>query len=115
MFFKRNEDVKKDRDRLLKEVEKLTIEAAKLKHEYKLADEDVRHMIRIKEEQLAVEQEKKAIELERKTQEEIAKAKDLYRDKLETHLNEQIKNIRGMYDEILKRLPDVNVRLKGDV
>lgn len=111
----RDKDVKRQRDRLLKEVEKLTLQVSELKHEYKLADEDVRHMVRIKEEQLAVEQEKKVVELERKTQEEIANAKDQYRDKLEMHLNEQIKNIRGMYDEILKRLPDVNVRLKGDV
>ena len=41
--------------------------------------------------------------------------RDNYRDKVEESLERQIEKGEQMYKEILARLPDVNVRLKGDV
>ena len=55
------------------------------------------------------------MEMAAKFQEEVAEVKDKYRDKLEGFLEKQKNDIKGMYDEILNRLPNVNVKLKGDV
>ena len=46
---------------------------------------------------------------------EIAKVKDEYRDKVEEQLETRAKETKEMYNEILKRLPDVNVKLRGEV
>ena len=104
-----------ERDMLKTDIEDLEKKLRGLEHDHKLADEDIKHMVKIKEEHLAIEHDKKVLELERAKQEEIAKVKDQYRDKMEEHLGEQVINVRGMYDEILKRLPDINVELSGKV
>lgn len=101
-------DLYKERGRLKKEVEDLKIAR-------KIADEDIKHMVRIKEEKMAVEQERKELERDRKKASEVETIRNEYRDKIERGLEEQIKNMRGMYDAILARLPDVNVALSGKV
>lgn len=97
-----------DRFTLQEEVENL-----KLKR--KIGDEDIKHMVKIKEESLEIEHQKRNLKLEREKDKEVAVVKDEYRDKMEAHLERQIGDIKDMYGEILKRLPEVRVRLKGDI
>ena len=104
-----------ERDTLNDENRKVKDELAELKQKRKMEDEDIRHLVKIKEGKLDLEHQKKQVELEGKFQAEKAVVKDEYRDKLESTLQGQIKDVKGMYGEILKRLPNVNVRLKGDV
>ena len=92
---------------------KQQVEDLKLKK--KIEEEDIKHMVKIKEESLEIEHRKRNLELEREKDQEVAKVKDQYRDKMEAHLERQIGDIKEMYGEILKRLPEVRVRLKGDV
>jgi hypothetical protein len=96
---------------LKKEKLKLTEEVEKLKIDKKIADEDIRHMVKMKEGKLQLEFDKKAVEAEREKEAAIAKVKDEYRDKMEQRLIKEGENIKEMYTEILKRLPDVNVAL----
>ncbi len=104
-----------ERDTLNDENRKVKDELAELKQKRKMEDEDIRHLVKIKEGKLDLEHQKKRVELEGKFQAEKAVVKDEYRDKLESTLQGQIKDVKGMYGEILKRLPNVNVRLKGEV
>ena len=104
-----------ERDTLNDENRKVKDELAELKQKRKMEDEDIRHLVKIKEGKLDLEHQKKRVELEGKFQAEKAVVKDEYRDKLESTLQGQIKDVKQMYGEILKRLPNVNVRLKGDV
>jgi hypothetical protein len=90
-------------------------ETAKIKHERKIADEDIKHMIKMKEERLGIEFEKRVVELEKTSAAEIAKVKDTYRDKMEMRLQEEVKQTKEMYSEILKRLPDISVKMKGKI
>jgi hypothetical protein len=90
-------------------------EVENLKLKKKIEEEDIKHMVRIKEERLAIDHERKIIELEKKTQDEIAKVKDGYRDKVEGNLEKQIERSEQMYSEILERLPNINVNMKGKV
>lgn len=119
---KRSEAVKRqierlenERDQLNDDLMKVRNELAELKQKRKMEDEDIRHLVKLKESKLDIEHQKKEVELERKQQEAIAKVKDKYRDKLESELQRQLERMQKMYGEILGRLPNVNVRLKGDV
>lgn len=82
-----------------------------LKIEKKTSEEDIKHMVKMKEERLDIEFQKKVMEVERLKQEDVAKVKDDYRDKLETNLVAQKDDIKTMYSEILERLPNINTRL----
>ena len=80
----------------------------------KLEEEDIKHMIKMREEAFEVDKQKFELKCEREKDAAIAKVKDDHRDKLEELLHGQIKDGKELYSEILSRLPNVNVRLKGD-
>ena len=104
-----------ERDTLNDGLFKARNELAELKQTRKMEDEDIRHLIKIKESQLDIKHQEKQVELERQQQEVIAAVKDQYRDKQESTLKKQIEQGDKRFAEILARLPDVNVRLKGEV
>lgn len=93
---------------------KLEEEVENLKLKKKIEEEDIRHMVRLKEEKLEIDHQKKAMELERKHQDNLHGVQNAYRDKMERHLERQVADIKEMYAQILERLPNVNLRLKGD-
>lgn len=104
------ETLQEDYDTSREMVLKLKEELALLKQEKKIAEEDIKHMVRLKEEKLAVQSERKALQRDREMEQGIAKVKDTYRDKLELRLQTEVDNIRQMYSEILERLPKISVR-----
>lgn len=109
-------DQLKARNKVLKEEKtRLKEEVADLKLKKKIEEEDIKHMVKMKEEKLAIEHQKKMLELEKKTQDEIHKAQNEYRDKIEKNLEKQLSDMKAMHDAILERLPNVAVRLKGEV
>ncbi len=107
--------IESERDTLNDSLLSVKNELAELKQKRKMEDEDIRHLVKIKEESLDIAHQKKQVELERTQQEAIAAVKDTYRDKQESTLQKQIEDGKEMYAEILARLPNVQVRLKGDV
>ncbi len=108
------EQLEKDNERLTDEKKALKEEVADLKLKKKMSEEDIKHMVKIRQEKLDIEHEKKIMEIERTKANEIAAVKDDYRDKMEKRLQAETTNMKDMYSEILQRLPNVNVRLKGD-
>ena len=103
------------RDLKTDEIRKVKDELADLKQTKKMEDENIRHLVKIKEEGLNIEHQKKEVELERQQQESIATVKDEYRNKQESTLKAQIESGDKRFAEILARLPDVNVLMKGKV
>ncbi len=93
-----------------KQIRELKDEIADLKHEKKITEEDIKHMVRLREEKIEVENERKNLERDREKQEAIATVKDEYRDKLEARLHKEVENMKEMYSQILLRLPKVQVR-----
>lgn len=83
---------------------------AELEQKKKMEDENIRHMVRIKEESLQIQYEKNLIKFQGEKETAIAKVKDQYRDKVESDLNKQIDRMQKMYGQILERLPNYNVR-----
>lgn len=87
----------------------------RLKCKKKIEEEDIKHMVKIKEQKLEIDYEKKVIAFERSKALEVAKVKDDYRDKIEKNLHERGTELRKMYNEILQRLPNINVEMRGKV
>lgn len=109
------DSLEREKDSLEAEVKRLKEEIQKLEVKRKIEDEDIKHMIKMKEERKDLEYERKVAEIEASKAEEIAAIKDEYRDKIEQQLETQKDDMKEMYGEILKRLPDMSVRLKGNV
>ena len=92
--------------------ERLEADLRRIKHEHKMEEEDTKHLVKMRQEKVDIEFQRKKTELAGEHQEDLARVRDEYRDKLEKRLEEEIKNIRGMYDAILERLPNVNLKMK---
>lgn len=88
---------------------------AELEAKKKREDEEMKHLLKMDKERVAIEQEKFQAKCEREKDAAIATVKDQYRDKMESELRDQIKRGTELYKEILARLPDVSVKLRGDV
>lgn len=93
----------------LKQKAKLQREEIEQKH--RLADDEVRHLVKIKESKFDIELAQKKIEIEAAKAQEINELRADYQKKLESNLEKQIGDIKGMYSEIIKLLPNVNVKL----
>ena len=97
------------------EIRKLKEELGGLKLKKKLEEEEIKHLIKMREEESDIRFERKVAEIERKAQDKIAVIKDDFRDKLEQFLTAKADDIKEMYAEIVKQMPDINVKLKGDL
>jgi len=106
-------DLCTQKEKLLDQLSKLRLDLKDLKLQKKIEIEDIQHMIRLKEERLDLAHEKKDLELQRKKDEEVFEIKNEYRDKVEKGLENSRVEMREMYTEVLARLPDVQVALKG--
>lgn len=109
------EQLKSRVDSLELQKKDLNEDVERLKLKKKIEDEDIKHMVKIKEEKLELEHQKRMVALEQEKQQEIHQIQNEYRDKIEKNLEGQLVKMDNMYKELLGRLPDVNVRLKGEV
>jgi len=103
-----------DRDRLRDQVATLETTNKQLKSVRKIADEDIKHMMKMKEEAMKLEQKQFEMTVQEKANNDIAAVKDNYRDKLEENLQKQIEDIKSMYKEVLARLPNISAKVKID-
>ena len=93
----------------------LALKNAKTEEENK--KEQIAHRIRMKEESNELEYNKKLVKKDREVQEAIAKVKDEYRVKLENELRTRSDELKQMYSQVLKRLPEIKWSIdeqKGD-
>ena len=98
-------------------MEKKALEAEKaletLKHKHKLEEESIKHLVKINEERLEIEKDKAVNKAKADAAKGVAEVKDQYRDKMEKQLVKEGEKLMSMYEQVLARLPDVNVML-GD-
>ena len=83
-----------------------------IRGKHKIEEQQTKHLVKMREEQLQVELDRKTLDLEREKEAKIAKVKDDYRDKMEKQLSNETDRITKMYEQILQRLPDVNLAIK---
>lgn len=122
-------ELRDQKDTLRRTVESLQAEKSGLKEELaeltlkkKIEDEDIKHMVKIKLDENQMSHDKRMGELEIEFAKKEAKAalekneaigavKDEYRDKVEKQLKEEGAKMQDMYNQVLSRLPNVNVSL----
>lgn len=116
MFFKKeSKELSQEIFRLKRELLDKQIELDRVIERKKTEEQELKHMIRMKEERNELELEKAKQKIRTETDAEIAKVKDEYRDKLEKRLLEETKTIKSMYSEILARLPNISAKLSGGI
>ena len=124
MFGKRKAQIKIEQsiENLLQEKVTLQNSVVELKgqlkevqQDKKLEQEDIKHMIKMREEAFEVEKQKFELGCERAKDSAIAAVKDEHRDKLEELLHGQIKDGKDLRKEILDRLPNISAKLTGAV
>jgi hypothetical protein len=100
------------RDTLSDENHDLTTENKKLRQKKSMDEEMIAHKLKMREEQVEIDSTKKIAAGERAADERVATVKDEYRDKLETQLKKRGDELKELFKDILKRLPDVNLAIK---
>jgi biopolymer transport protein ExbB/TolQ len=113
--FKIGENNVWEKESLEKEVQDLKKELDQLKSKKKIEEEEIKHLVKIKDEKREIEFQKKEMEIQKDADSKVMKVKQDYQDKIESNLQKQIEDTKQMYAEILQRLPNIAVRLKGDV
>lgn len=106
------EELKQNIESLTSDKQKLKEELADLTLKKKMEEEEIKHLVKISNERKDIELEKEKIKLERSQAEQIATVKDIYQSKTEKQLEKQLEVMKGMYGEILTRLPNYNVNHK---
>ena len=94
---------------------KLRHEKKELVHDNKLANEDIKHMVKIKEEKMEVANEKDRMKERADMRAEIEVLRQKFADKSEEFLQKQAEAVKEMYDQILKRLPDITYAIQHDI
>ncbi len=109
-------------DKLTNELDHLTDERRNLKDEIedlrlkkKTSEEDIKHMVKMREERLELKFEKMQVAQDKELQDKLHMVSNEYRDKTEKQLEKESKSMKEMYGQILERLPNVTARLKGDI
>ena len=105
-------ELRGERERLFDENHNLKTENKTLKVKRQIDEEQIAHKIKMREEQVDLDYKKKLQAAEAKKQEDVAKVKDEYRDKLENELKKRGDELKEMYKQILERLPNVNMAIR---
>lgn len=97
----------KVRDQLEDENHELKSTNKQLKREKERQDEEIAHNLKLREGEIDLKYRRDVQQKEGEKQEAIAKVKDEYRDKVESHLEKRGNELKEMYNEILKHLSPV--------
>jgi len=100
--------VKEDKIKSLKE------ELSELALQKKMDEREIKQLINIKEENAVLAADKKILALESDYVKKEANLREEFAKKEVVHINNLGKEMKAIYSEILKRLPDVNARIRMD-
>ncbi len=94
------------------DVSKLKREIAELGLTKEIELRDIEHLVKIKEEKLALEFSQKELDLKNDFKDKEMAMQTEYHDKIVKQLGEAKSDMNDMYKEIMKRLPNVNARIE---
>lgn len=95
-----------DSIKLLKE-ERETLERAK-----KMDIEEIKHLNKLAQEKRDIELEKEKAKIQVTYQKDRTKLMEEFHAKVEKRFGNEMDNLKSIYSEIIKRLPDVNMEIK---
>jgi hypothetical protein len=86
-----------------------------LKLKKKISEEDIKHMVKMKMEKQELELKRQVMDITKDKDDAIAQVKDTYREKLEGNLKTQLGDMKDMYGDILKRLPNLSAHYESGI
>ena len=79
----------------------------------------IAHKLKMREESVDAECARRVADAETKAEKkvivEVGKVKDTYRDKVENQLEKRGDELKGMFAEVLTRLPDISMAITKDI
>lgn len=97
---------------LKKDIKKLEEEKARLQLDKKMEIEEIKHLSKLAEAKRDVELDQHKVKMERDYAEKARISLEGFHSKMEVRFNEELKNFKEIYGEIIKRLPNVNMEIK---
>lgn len=97
------------------DINKIKQELAELQLKKDIELRDIEHLVKIKEEKLAIEHQKSELKLKNQFKDKEMALQTDYHEKVIEQLGEAKKDMNGMYKEIMKRLPSVTAHIGGPV
>lgn len=109
------EEAKADKRIAEEELDAVKRELVSVKSKKVIEEEKIKHLIKMKEEANELRYQKREMALNKNHAEALADVKDNYQEKLTKMQEDQHKEVKEMYSEIIQLLPNVNVRMKGEL
>jgi len=108
-------DKGRELESLQKEILRTRDELASVRQQKKLEQEEIEHQFKLKQEREKLSTERQRVTLEGEFQKKELKLQTEYFAKLEGKIDKYSKDIKEVYSMISKKLPDVNVKMKGEL
>ena len=104
-----------DKKKLEKEIEDLKHNIRELEHKKSLEEREIEHLVKMKEEKIAIETEKKQLDLQGDFDKKVMTLQKDYHEKVLALLNKEHEKMQELYEQILVRLPNVNLAIHKSV
>lgn len=96
------------------EIRELREEKEDLEFRKKMEEKEIAHLVKMKEEKIKIETEKKEIELIKDFQQKEMKLQTEYFDKVMEKIEGGHKEMKDIYGEIMKRLPNISMNIREE-
>jgi len=108
---------KKENILIATSIELLSVKAelATLKLDRQLEEKEIKHLIRMREEQLHLEKEKAISDIRKEHTLKLSIISEEHNNETKERLEQVIKDTKEMYGQILGRLPNIEVAMKKDI
>lgn len=110
-----NSDLETTRRELAELKQEASAEKKQEKLRLKIQDDEFRHLVKMKEGKMKLELDEKIREIREEHNRKMEELRKEHHAEITLMLKGTIADVKETYNEILKRLPNVAVRLKGDV
>lgn len=98
-----------------KDVARIQEEIASLESRKKIEEQEIRHLVKMKEEKLLLETSRKEVELQKLFTQREMDLQTSYHDKVLSTIEESRKESKELYSQIMERLPNVNMEIRKGV
>ena len=102
-------------DNFTVEKRKLKDELADLKKAKELEKTEIDHLVALKEERMTVQMEQKDVALEKKFQKKELELRQKAYEDMVGRIEKAGDDMKEIYKEIMARLPNINVKMKGEL
>ena len=110
-----NKEDEENPELMKQQIVKLNDEIEGLRMKKRHEEQDIKHLSKMAEEKREIEFQKKEVELQKEYTEKLNDSLKEFHKKLEERFEEELKNFRGLYKDVIDRLPNIEVALNKNL